>query len=64
MTDKKQSTRGITTGGIRNMVKDGKFVTICNVCKQVVKSITNNMCEECYNKWFEEQGNKGQKHVS
>lgn len=54
---------GITTSGVRNTVKEGKFVTICNVCKNPVKSITNNMCEGCYNEWFERQGNKGRQHI-
>ncbi len=58
------SIGGITTSGVRNIVRDGKFVTVCNVCKKVVQSITNNMCEDCYNEWFENQGNsKGKRHV-
>jgi len=67
MAKKKQaktSPVGMTTSGVRNIVRDGKFVTVCNVCKKVVASITNNMCEDCYNEWFDNQGNSKRKsHV-
>lgn len=58
-----QKGSGMTTAGVRNTVKDGKFVIVCGVCQKIVKSMTNNMCEECYNDWFTREGKTKKQYV-
>jgi len=59
---KSKKQEGIQSGGVKVTGKKEGFVIICAICKKIVKSVTNNMCEECYNEWFH-RGGSGQHHV-
>lgn len=58
----KKQQEGIQTGGVKVTGSGKGFIVVCAKCKKTVKSITNNMCEDCYNEWFE-RGGSGTHHV-
>lgn len=52
---------GVTTSGIRNVVKSGKVTQVCGRCRKEVPSFISsaagqNVCEECYNNYMAEGG--------